>query len=355
MNLLVPVVGQIHDDGDNSLLCLLVFFIRECTMDRSSCLDDLTTRMRRNKNLRLIGFFCLVVVWLVVELNPLQSEHQFWRTIQAKDDLVSLPFTFPTLPDVIAINKTVADRQPHTESIAGNIGNNNFRGEKEVWPVKQTAAICSIIRDENRYLEEWTLYHLALGFDRIHIYDNSDTSAALRWLRDEQGNNTILQEGVLIHPFKNKANKRQLKAFRNCMKVYGKKHTWVAFLDPDEFLVLKKHDRVVDLLTHHCANGSLGINWVLFGTSNQTTYDDSPVTRRFQYHMGVDEHIKTIVKVSDYLGQQSAHWVKLADPTMRRDTNGKWIQGPKYSGKVGNDMIFRKIQQNCVFYMLPKA
>ena len=86
------------------------------------------------------------------------------------------------------------------------------------------------------------------------------------------------------------------------------------------------------MLRNHCHNGSLGINWVIFGTSNKTVYEDEPVTKRFQHHTGVDGHVKTIVKVSDYRGQKSAHWVQLPDPEMRRDTNGQWIKGPRYAG-----------------------
>ncbi len=204
---------------------------------------------------------------------------------------------------------------------------------------RATAAICSIIRDENPYLEEWTLYHLALGFERIYIYDNSDTLNALEWLKKKQVNNTIIQHGVHIHPFKRKDNKRQLKAFRNCIKIYGRNHEWIAFYDPDEFLVLKKHDHVVDMLMHHCRNGSLGINWLIFGTSNRTHYEGVPVTQRFQFHMGVDEHIKTIVKVSDYLGQKSAHWVQLSDPEMRRDTSGQSIKGSRLAGKFASSTL----------------
>lgn len=33
-------------------------------------------------------------------------------------------------------------------------------------------AVCAIAKDENRYVLEWTAYHLALGFDHVFHYDN---------------------------------------------------------------------------------------------------------------------------------------------------------------------------------------
>lgn len=198
-------------------------------------------------------------------------------------------------------------------------------------PNHTSAAICSIVRDENRYLEEWALYHLALGFEKIYLYDNSDHGSATTWLQ-MQDQNSILQQGVHVHPFPTKDGKRQLKAFRDCIGRFGRFHTWMALYDPDEFLVLKQHATVVDMLSELCPNGSLGINWVIFGTHNVTTFVDGPVTQRFQYHTGVDAHVKTIVKVKDYQGQKSAHWVQLKDVQTRRDTHGNWIKGKRLAG-----------------------
>ena len=35
--------------------------------------------------------------------------------------------------------------------------------------------IVAIAKFEQDYIEEWVLYHLALGFERIYLYDNEDT------------------------------------------------------------------------------------------------------------------------------------------------------------------------------------
>lgn len=189
-----------------------------------------------------------------------------------------------------------------------------------------SAAICSIVKDENKYLEEWLLYHLALGFERIYLYDNSDNSSAKIWLREYHETNTFQE--VHVHDYPTNKKRRQVEAYKSCIETYGVNHTWVALFDPDEFLVLKTYDHVSDFLSYHCQNGSVSINWLTFGTGNNTRYVDAPVTQRFQYHSGVEEGtVKTIVRVSDYVGQSSPHWVYLKNESTRHDTHGEWIRG----------------------------
>jgi hypothetical protein len=56
-------------------------------------------------------------------------------------------------------------------------------------------------------------------------------------------------------------------------------------LDVDEFLVLKKHEHVDELLEEHLPKGSgaLSINWVWFSFNGKLLCDAKPVTKRFLY------------------------------------------------------------------------
>jgi len=211
------------------------------------------------------------------------------------------------------------------------------RGEREIKresgeKKRHTAIICVIVKDEERYLKEWILYHLGLGFDKIYLYDNSLDSATRKWLETQDA---TVQLGTVVHHFPSMHQERQLLAYKDCIEQYGRghNHTWAAFFDPDEFLVLKKHETVVELLQSVCPNGSVSINWIIFGTSNHTQYEPIPVTQRFQYHIGGgEETVKTIVKVCDYLSQRSPHWAYLVDDSNRRDTHGNFILGKRIAG-----------------------
>ena len=48
----------------------------------------------------------------------------------------------------------------------------------------ETAAICAVVKDEDRYLEEWLLYHLGIGFDHIYMYDDSPNTTTVRWVQN---------------------------------------------------------------------------------------------------------------------------------------------------------------------------
>ena len=96
-----------------------------------------------------------------------------------------------------------------------------------------------------------------------------------------------------------------------CAAEHKDDHTWLAFFDVDEFLVLKKHDTINDFLMSHLPMGSLAISWYIFGTGNRDLYAPLPVTKRFMYRDGVDKNdrhpsawhnVKSIVKTSDYGG-----------------------------------------------------
>ena len=191
---------------------------------------------------------------------------------------------------------------------------------------QETAIVCAIVKDEDRYLREWILYNLGLGFNKIYIYDNSANSTTSKWLNTQDSK---VRRGTVVHKFPESKNERQIIAYRDCIERFGRgnNHAWATFLDPDEFLVLKKHETVVDFLQDLCVNGSVSINWVNFGTSNHTKYEPLPVTQRFQYHTGIDSTVKTIVRISDFVRQRSPHWAFLKNDTQRRDTHGNFIQG----------------------------
>lgn len=125
--------------------------------------------------------------------------------------------------------------------------------------------------------------------------------------------------------------------YHMCVQEHKDDHTYMAFFDVDEFLVLKKHSNIDEMLQQHLPKGSLAISWHIFGTGPTRAYGPLPVTKRFVYRDGVtkrDRHeqwntVKSILKLADYGGYpKTPHSMK----TNRRntgsdkawlDTNGK--------------------------------
>jgi hypothetical protein len=185
------------------------------------------------------------------------------------------------------------------------------------------AALCCIVVDEEAYIDEWVDYHHALGFDSIYVYDNSDNFDMKQWGK-EKGNHVTMTHFPGIA--------QQRPAYLDCAKrlQQGGDHTWAAFFDVDEFLLLKMHEHVEDFLLETLASGQLSINWQMFGTSDKITYSPAPMTKRFMYRQKeVHERIKSIVRLRDMDFSQvpHSHWVYLVNVTDQKDTAGKYFQG----------------------------
>ena len=149
------------------------------------------------------------------------------------------------------------------------------------------AAICCIALNEEPYIDEWIKYHLALGFNHIYIYDNSDNYS----LKDKQ------TDKVTIIHFPGIT--KQIEAYNLCIAQYKKKHKWCAFIDCDEFIVLKKHININEFLKEYDNRNSIALSWLMFGTSNEKVYRDEPVTSRFRFCSRMaNQHFKCICKLS---------------------------------------------------------
>ena len=250
--------------------------------------------------------------------------------------------------DTVASNETASVEKEGVESTVTTSNDTNTTTPATFDLAEEaTVAICAIMKDEELYLEEWLLYYLALGIDRIYIYNDSDNSTKLQdFIKslvrtadtkdvDPSRKTTaalLPEDFVVIHNLKGgRSRRRQIQAYKDCMSRYVRpnNHTWAGFLDPDEFLVLKKHKTLKNFLSETAPQGSVSVNWVNFGTSNETSYRPHPVTQRFQYHMGTHWTVKTFVKSEDYKDRKSPHWVLLRDDKMRRDPDGVWIRGTK--------------------------
>ncbi|KJV06711.1 sulfotransferase family 2 domain-containing protein [Methylocucumis oryzae] len=145
--------------------------------------------------------------------------------------------------------------------------------------MKFTLATC--VRNEGPYLLEWVAHYKLLGFDRIVIFsnDNDDGSDALLAVMEKAGliewRPRTLAEG----------ESPQLSAFRSLskelFKVPAEHGGYLCWFDCDEFLVLKQHQSVQELLSHYNHPDALFINWKHFGSAKQQNYQQNLTISRF--------------------------------------------------------------------------
>jgi Glycosyl transferase family 2 len=188
---------------------------------------------------------------------------------------------------------------------------------------KPWAALCAVMRDEDLYVNEWTNYHLALGFEHIFIYDSHPNFTLSEWYSkrvEQEGNNlphnmSTANRVHLTHRVLPDTGKVQELVYGECLdklRALDDPPKWVMVLDGDEFLVFRdmdKYPNVVTFLTDQLHSGSLQINWVVMGSANETAYRDEPVTKRFQLALSGSQYPETkAVAILDHVTGWRVHY-----------------------------------------------
>uniref|UniRef100_A0A7S1Y0U1 Glycosyltransferase family 92 protein n=1 Tax=Grammatophora oceanica TaxID=210454 RepID=A0A7S1Y0U1_9STRA len=196
--------------------------------------------------------------------------------------------------------------------------------EEELYDVPSPdmkVAICAIIKDSETFIDEWIDYNFAVGFHAIYIYDNTPRNDFREWGQKQYEAGRNLQ---VIHFPEENNNLTQKNAYNGCAHRFKNESDYIAFIDDDEFLVLKKHRDISELIAEHLPDGgALTISWRRFGSSNKTQYSTVPTTRRFMYReLRTHIRVKSIVKSEDFIEMQSAHSVFVKNNKTIQDTTG---------------------------------
>jgi hypothetical protein len=131
-----------------------------------------------------------------------------------------------------------------------------------------------IAKLEQNYIKEFVQYHLALGFQRIYLFDNEDVPTYGQILR-KFGDYVV----VTHLPGKKYQTPPQYQAFSHFVTnyMYYTDLTHVCHIDIDEFIVLKKHNNIKEFIKEYIYDGENNVmcggicmNWRFFGSSNKT-------------------------------------------------------------------------------------
>jgi len=206
--------------------------------------------------------------------------------------------------------------------------------------MRKKICLVAIAKNEDHYLQEWIDYHLKLGFDGIHIFQN-----------DWRFKNPIHNEKVYFHEYDGKTyvshepiwvRNVQSRCYTEFLRNYYEKYEWAAVFDIDEFLVLKETNDVKEFIKNYDNYDCLIINWAMFGNSGLETFDEknTSVIKRFTKRKDKQHgQFKSICK----LGPNVIHQVHFTD--------GNWVD-PDFnigSGPFNYNGNFNKAQLNHYF------
>ncbi|KAL7426421.1 LOW QUALITY PROTEIN: hypothetical protein ACHAXM_000455 [Skeletonema potamos] len=229
------------------------------------------------------------------------------------------------------------------------------KATKDKPAVINKAAICAIQKGGLKYIDEWVDFHLGIGFGTIYLYDNSDNFELQGWYSERlfQHNEKGTERVQIIHWPGVGKNGQQLPAYAHCTKEIRKhkRHSWIAFIDIDEFFVIKdtdKHPFIMNVLDSIPSKaGGLAVNWRFFEWNNQTRYEAKPLTMRFTRRKKLDPinvHVKIIAR-TDALKDiwPTPHEARYKNFFRGKkyetvDTSGMTVKGP-FNHRVPTDVL----------------
>ncbi|MFY7838715.1 MAG: glycosyltransferase family 2 protein [Lacibacter sp.] len=207
-----------------------------------------------------------------------------------------------------------------------------------------TLSIVLIAKDEESYLEEFVSYHHLLGVDHFYIYDNESTTPIKEVLKNYADLCTIVD-----YP----GTAAQYSAYTHFCKTYGSQTAWAAFIDTDEFIVLRNQDSVIDFINEYKSADAIGLNWVYFGDSYHETKPEGLVIDNFTLcQPGQNNHIKTIAKPGSIESFGNAHFITMKPGSIYTDVKRNRISGPFNDNEVTDvaqiNHYFSKSKEECI-------
>lgn len=190
---------------------------------------------------------------------------------------------------------------------------------------KFNIVICACARDENDYIIEWIEYHRMIGVEHFYIYDHLSKEPLQMLIGDFKDVTLIEWKEEEYHAHLHFFGTAQYRMYNDYFTQYSNDTKWVAYIDLDEFIVLKKHQTIQQFLLgfdNHI--GAVSLNWVLFGSNGKIKKELGKVVDRFTHRAaGVERVVKTISKVDCIDVVCDMHLCKLKDGYKRISANGQ--------------------------------
>lgn len=140
--------------------------------------------------------------------------------------------------------------------------------------------LCAVAKNEDDYLFEWLKYHKSLGFSHVIVWDNNEKD--------------VLEKKILSSEFKTfcsiekkfigKKTFIQGDAYKITYEKEFKNYDWIAYIDIDEFLVIKDGVSLATFLSNPLYKNfeEIRICWKLYGDNDLIYKEEGNVVDRFK-------------------------------------------------------------------------
>ncbi len=213
-------------------------------------------------------------------------------------------------------------------------------------PGREGLAFVLIAKNEAPYIEEWLNFHHKHGVSHFIIYDNESEDKFHEVLKP------YIEAGLVTYRLL-RGRVRQIDAYNMALHDYGRKFKYMAVIDADEFMFVRKniyeggHNLLafVDgFMKAHPNAGGLGVNWCIFGSNGHISKPKGGVlenyTRSAKNDKSLRDHhvIKTVFDPAKTMSFISDHFPIYRIGFNNLDETGRIIYGT-HSQEVQCDMI----------------
>ena len=176
-------------------------------------------------------------------------------------------------------------------------------------------SICAIIKDEHLFLEEWIEWHLGLGFDAIHLFEDKGSKSHgeicekysnvyLRKYEDDEEVQELLEAQGSSHT--------QYVLYTWFAENYKDTYNWCAFIDLDEFVMFADSYNLEQLCTEFEPYSAVLLNWKMMGASGRICRPKCGVIEAYTQECDFcgDDHnwaYKSFVNLKKYKGFHDLH------------------------------------------------
>ncbi|TVY29887.1 hypothetical protein LHYA1_G001726 [Lachnellula hyalina] len=194
-------------------------------------------------------------------------------------------------------------------------------------PPADYVAFCVAVKDQAIDLPEFFIHHYHhIDIQRFYIMDDRSEKPLSTALTDYG----IPEQYITFEsqsPFDRAVGQsEQFEIYDRCFKNHGSKHTWMAFIDADEFIEMTAGNETLQDLLHefekHEDIGALAMNWRMHTSSGLKTRPESS-RKAFvnctwddvdnDGHDSHNRHVKSIVRMSKAVAPKGQHVWELSD------------------------------------------
>lgn len=167
-------------------------------------------------------------------------------------------------------------------------------------------AICLIVRNEERHIGEWIDFHLKAGVSHFVVYDNGCTDGTISVVEQhlKLSQRTVIPWDQKLKDGRNSAEiHNQVLAYAHCLRNFGPKFRWMAFIDVDEFMVPTQAVSLIDALQPLAAEKHVSLPWHMFGRNGHDEPPEGGIVSNY------------LLRASDPLASPHAlNWKCIVDP-----------------------------------------